>query len=478
MGGAVQDIKMPSKVATVKDVDLSQIYSESVLAKIVQVAQRGLKHECYILRTQAPLQSYPHTVPQVGPDAGRYEEREADFWTCGFFPGCIYALLERSIRYPQAIDVPEHIQSQMQDQLLKLGRHYGVAINQMSSRTDTHDMGFIVQPALQKDWELTGNKESLQSVVNAAYALASRYDDRVKAIRSWDVAINDRYSITDMSTNFLVIIDSMCNLDLLYFVGHIKNDQSLIDIATQHADSIIHEILRPDFSSYHLVNFDPRTGRPQAKMTNQGWKDDSTWSRGQAWSIMGFAQTYSWTKDVKYLKTAIKCAEYFLRRLKEGEGKWHHPMVPCWDFDAPQDNPTEPLRDASAGVITANGLLIIHQALQSLSSTAASQISVNGDTNFLDIALQIVSQTLDMSYDSDLASFEVPVKAIANGNGVNVGAAASELKIKETDFECILRNSTTNWNEHAHKKYADHGLVYADYYLLEFGNRLLRTGLL
>ncbi|RYO68217.1 hypothetical protein AA0116_g141 [Alternaria tenuissima] len=478
MVGAVQDIKMPSKVATVKDVNLSQIYSESVLAKVVQVAQRGLKQECFILRTKAPLQSYPHTVPQVGPDAGRYEEREADFWTCGFFPGCIYALLERSIQYPQAIEVPEHVRSQIQDQLLKLGRHYGVAINQMSSRTDTHDMGFIVQPALQKDWELTGNKESLQSVVNAAYALATRYEDRVKAIRSWDVAINDRYSITDMSTNFLVIIDSMCNLDLLYFVGHIKNDQSLIDIATQHADSIIHEILRPDFSSYHLVNFDPRTGRPQAKMTNQGWKDDSTWSRGQAWAIMGFAQTYSWTKGVKYLETAIKCAEYFLRRLKEGEGKWHHPMVPCWDFDAPQNDPTEPLRDASAGVITANGLLIIHQSLQSLSSTAASRLSANSDTNFLDIALQIVSQTLDMSYDSDLAYFEAPIKAMVNGNGVNGGATASELKIKETGFECILRNSTTNWNEHAHKKYADHGLVYADYYLLEFGNKLLRAGLL
>jgi hypothetical protein len=62
------------------------------------------------------------------------------------------------------------------------------------------------------------------------------------------------------------------DLDLLYYVGHIQNDQSLIDIATQHADSIIHEILRPDFSSYHLVNFDPRSGRPQAKMTNQGRK--------------------------------------------------------------------------------------------------------------------------------------------------------------------------------------------------------------
>jgi hypothetical protein len=115
------------------------------------------------------------------------------------------------MRYPQALDVPENVRPHFQEHLLKLGRHYGVAINQMSSRRDTHDMGFIVQPALQKDWELTGNQESLQSIINAAYALASRYDDRVKAIRSWDVAINDRYSITDMDTNFLVIIDSMCS---------------------------------------------------------------------------------------------------------------------------------------------------------------------------------------------------------------------------------------------------------------------------
>lgn len=115
------------------------------------------------------------------------------------------------MKFPQALNIPDHARPQIQQELLKLGRHYGVAINQMSKRTDTHDMGFIVQPALQKDWELTGNQESLQSVINAAYALASRYDERVKAIRSWDVAINDRYSITDMDTNFLVIIDSMCS---------------------------------------------------------------------------------------------------------------------------------------------------------------------------------------------------------------------------------------------------------------------------
>jgi hypothetical protein len=81
----------------------------------------------------------------------------------------------------------------------------------MDTRTDTHDMSFIIQPALRMDWELTGNHESLKNVVTAAESLASRYDERVGAIRSWDQAVNNRYSFTDTEKDFLVIIDSMCS---------------------------------------------------------------------------------------------------------------------------------------------------------------------------------------------------------------------------------------------------------------------------
>jgi hypothetical protein len=81
----------------------------------------------------------------------------------------------------------------------------------MDTRTDTHDMSFIIQPALRMDWELTGNHESLKNVVTAAESLASRYDERVGAIRSWDHAVNNRYSFTDTEKDFLVIIDSMCS---------------------------------------------------------------------------------------------------------------------------------------------------------------------------------------------------------------------------------------------------------------------------
>jgi hypothetical protein len=53
------------------------------------------------------------------------------------------------------------------------------------------------------DWELTGNVRSLESVLTTAKSLASRFDEKVGAIRSWDAALNKRYSLrgeTDISS--------------------------------------------------------------------------------------------------------------------------------------------------------------------------------------------------------------------------------------------------------------------------------------
>ena len=96
-------------------------------------------------------------------------------------------------------------------ELLRLCRAWGAPLHKMAERTDTHDLGFIIQPALRQDWELTGNNESLASVVRAAESLASRYDDRMKAVRSWDKSASKRYNIIDKEENFMVIVDSMCS---------------------------------------------------------------------------------------------------------------------------------------------------------------------------------------------------------------------------------------------------------------------------
>lgn len=172
---------------------------------------------------------------------------------------------------------------------------------------------------------MTGNERSFKSIVTAAESLASRYDERVRAIRSWDKSFSKRYSITNMEENFLVIIDSMCSmhlplhekypsssstptrskknplaapilssflcfafsdmltlcldLDLLFYAGHHTQTQRYIDIATAHAHAVAKAIIRPDGSSFHVCNFNPKTGDIQKQYTHQGYKDDSTWSR-------------------------------------------------------------------------------------------------------------------------------------------------------------------------------------------------------
>lgn len=152
----------------------------------------------------------------------------------------------------------------------------------------------------------------------------------------------------------------------------------------------------------------------------------------------------------------------FLHRLETA--RHHHKWVPAWDFDAVQEDASNPLRDTSAGVIAANGMLLIHQALQSIAKIAS-------DRDFLAAALSIVEETLDLSLDQDFASL------VSRRPGVTSTSEFLQVSIKPSGFDAILRNATANNNEHAHLKYWNHGLVYADYYLLEFGNKLCRMGL-
>lgn len=90
-------------------------------------------------------------------------------------------------------------------------RAWSEPLHEMANRTDTHDMGFIIEPALRRDFELTGDERSLASIVRAAKSLASRYSETTRAIRSWDTFVNNRHQFTDKDKDFLVIIDSMCS---------------------------------------------------------------------------------------------------------------------------------------------------------------------------------------------------------------------------------------------------------------------------
>ncbi|KAL2788189.1 Six-hairpin glycosidase-like protein [Aspergillus keveii] len=454
---------------------LGELFSENVIAKMLRVAVESLENN-------TPPIVYPEFVPQNIENAGKYFLRDKDFWTCGFFPGILYLLRERAVKFPQAFPYFGHEQtdssktiSSLGRQLTSLSRTWTEPVQAMMARTDTHDMGFIIQPSLRKDWELTSNPESLNAVLTAACSLASRYVPSAGAIRSWDILRQADVEISSLTDDCLVIIDSMMNLDLLFYASSHMSDPSLTDIATTHARTVIRSLLRPEdskngyplYSTYHVVNFDPHTGAIKQHRTAQGYRAESTWARGQAWAIHGFAQTYNWTKESEFLTTACGLADYFLHRLETSPACVERPVpggkrtigryVPLWDFDAPIEG--EPLRDSSAGVIAANGLLLLSQSL-----TMAGDMTLA--RKYFGAAVRIVTDTIEFSYSQERA------RLVAVGDEVGVEDVMAGQR-----FDAILKNATANHNAQDHDRYSDHGLVYADYYLLEFGNQLQRMGL-
>jgi uncharacterized protein YyaL (SSP411 family) len=107
---------------------------------------------------------------------------------------------------------------------------------------------------------------------------------------------------------------------------------------------------RPDYSSYHVLNYNAETGAVQEKRTAQGYANESAWARGQAWGLYGYVVMYRATKDKKYLDQANHIAQFLLNHTNLPSDK-----IPYWDFNAP-DIPNA-LRDASAAAIIASALL-------------------------------------------------------------------------------------------------------------------------
>ncbi|KAG9792272.1 hypothetical protein KCU88_g741, partial [Aureobasidium melanogenum] len=408
---------------------VSQLYLPSHFAKIWGVAMRALS------KATPPLE-YPEYTP---PGSDYYVNSSFEFWTSGFFPGCLYLLYERQRKWPWA---GQTLTGQPRPHPLKL--RFACAwwtenLHDLALKTDTHDLGFMIQPWAQLGWELDHDSRCHDTLVRAARALASRYDPKVGCIRSWDVCFTRRYAFDDPSKNFLVIIDNMMNLDLLYYVANLTANPSLSDIATAHAFKSLEAHVRPDWSTCHVADFDNETGELRARLTNQGYSDTSCWARGQAWGICGFAQAYKWTNEPRFLEASQNLAKYFVAHLPEDN-------VPYWDFDAPKPGP----RDTSAALVAAYGLILLHETTKQSEST------------YLDDALRLVSGVLSMS-------LAPPAKFVRNSHGdedVDLGGP-----------ETIILNATINNYEFAPRRWADHGLVYADYYFLLIGNKLCQLGI-
>ncbi|KAJ5802536.1 uncharacterized protein N7503_004986 [Penicillium pulvis] len=441
---------------------MEALYSESVVAKIWNIASKALS-------SSKP----PVLYPEYTDNNGTYVYRTLDFWTSGFFPGSMYLLLERLIRHPQSIPGSESTDNQSTPrphrlQLEHLCRWWTTNLHQNALKRDTHDLGFMIAPWAMRAWELQRDPAAYNSLVMAAHSLASRFNVKTQCLRSWDVCITNRYSYTDPSQDFLVIIDNMLNLDLLFWVARETSHAELYNIALAHARMTQKHHIRDDHSTFHVVNLDADTGSVKAKFTNQGFSDSSCWARGQAWGIMGFMQTFEWTQEDSFLTTARGLADYFIAHLPlDG--------VPYWDFTAPVTEASP--RDTSAAMVAACGMLLLHKALKG---------TPDGDF-YLFEAIKLVDCTVAMFLTPPTARFiTVPSTSDVlvypygcidgrDGDGFDTISVIDESSTK--NCETIMQGATINNYEFAPRRWSNHGLVYADYYFLLFGNMLLDLGL-
>ncbi|HKS32635.1 MAG TPA: glycoside hydrolase family 88 protein [Enterobacteriaceae bacterium] len=206
--------------------------------------------------------------------------------------------------------------------------------------TNTHDLGFLYTLSCVAGWRLTGNRDARGFALQAAEALLERFHPKAQIIQAWG-------DLQDPEQAGRMIIDCNMNLPLLYWASEQTGDPRFASAAQAHVMQAAKYLIREDASTFHTYYMDVKTGEPRYGNTQQGYADDSCWSRGQAWGIYGFLLSYIYTGDASMITLSKRLANYFLNRLPEDH-------VCHWDLALVG---TDALRDSSSAAIAACGLL-------------------------------------------------------------------------------------------------------------------------
>ena len=214
-----------------------------------------------------------------------------------------------------------------------------------------HDVGFMWHILSGALYKLTGDENSKNRNLHAAASLASRFILGGNYIRAWNDESSNGWPQHGVEN--WTIIDCLMNLPILYWASDVIGDDRFKRIAVAHADNTIRTHLRTDGSCVHVVQHERESGDLFETFGGQGYAVGSSWSRGQAWAIYGFALSYLHTKEERYLDSAKRVANYFITNVCDD---W----IPRIDFRAP----AEPCYyDTTAGCCAACGLIEIAKAL-------------------------------------------------------------------------------------------------------------------
>ncbi|HHV10862.1 MAG TPA: glycosyl hydrolase family 88 [Clostridiales bacterium] len=325
------------------------------------------------------------------------------FWTNGFWAGICWQMYQATgnEKYKDTARITSDILNKL---LLKADELY-------------HDVGFMWLNTSVADYRITKDEDARKFGLHAANILAGRFNPAGGFIRAWN----------DDGREGFAIIDCMMNINLLYWAYEVTGDPRYKHIAIRHADTTLENHIREDGSVYHIVSIDPENGAVAGFPENQGYSSTSSWSRGQAWALYGFALSYRHTKDIRYLNAAKQVAHYFIANVSLAD--W----IPLVDFRAPK----EPVYiDTTAGAIAASGLLEIEEYVPEFEKAFYSEA-----------ALCILKSTEEKYADWD------------------------------ESHDGIISGGTGSYHGHNGNRFdADVPIIYGDYYFLEAVLRLLGKG--
>jgi unsaturated chondroitin disaccharide hydrolase len=278
------------------------------------------------------IETHPDFYPMYTTN-GRWKH-EGPAWThwCdGFLPGMMWIFhkknagnsagdkywLEQAIRYTTPLEPRKHDR-------------------------DVHDLGFLFMSTNYRWYQLSHDQKLRDTIIEAGKTLSLRFKENGQYLRSF---------VGEDS----IFIDIMMNVGIIFYAARETNDRRLRDIAQRHCLTTRRVLVRGDGSTAHEGIFDLETGEFIRQTTQQGYRGDSCWSRGLAWALYGFSNSFEYSRDPRFLETAEACADYYITH-SNSDG------VPPWDFNAPPDS--RKLLDTSSAAIAAAGLLRLCRLLQ------------------------------------------------------------------------------------------------------------------
>jgi hypothetical protein len=322
----------------------------------------------------------PGTGSPVFTVEGRYTARGWTEWTQGFQYGA--AILQFDATGDR--------------RYLDVGRDRTVAVMASHvSHVGVHDHGFNNVSTYGNLWRLMreGRIEHNQRELDF-YELALKLTGAVQAAR-WRVTDDGTgyiYSFNGPQSLFVDTIRSCRALAVSHALGHVLMGEhdariSLLDRIVEHATNtarynVFYGEGRDSYDirgrTAHESIFNVNDGRYRCPSTQQGYSPFSTWTRGLAWAMLGYAELLEYFAtlpepdagvEAMLRKAATATCDFYLE---------HTPTdgIPYWDTGAPGlaalgdylDRPADPYNahepvDSSAAAIAAQGLLRLGQYL-------------------------------------------------------------------------------------------------------------------